>query len=409
MRRSPAHGEYRRRVRSVAAGMKASGDAVVTNRVPLLILAVSVAYFVIHRTLIAPPTLSDLMVYRTEGMVLRNGGDLYAILPGYPGYGTYPPFAAICFVPLTVLPVGVVKVGSFLVNGAVLLWCSLTACRLATADAATARRTALVVTAIALWCEPIYMTLGYGQINLILLALVLWDFSRPADSRTTGIGVGLAAGLKVTALVFVVYLLLTRRFRFAGQAVATFAATLVVSLLVDRSATWNYWTKYLFDSHRVGRLENAVNQTVRGMLVRTDHTIHTSPSEMLLVVVVAIGGLACATLAHRHLGELWGLCACAVTGLLVSPISWSHHWVWCVPIAALLWFHARAWVIPTALVFCSWAVWYIPHKNHLELHLTPLQIAVSGWYVYFGIVFLALTGYRVRRARLAAASGAVVS
>lgn len=393
----------------LASRLAAARAVAASERGPLLVLVASVAYFVVHRTVVAPPTLSDLIVYRTEGMVLRNGGDLYALLPGYPGYGTYPPFAAICFLPLTIVPIALVKIGSFLVNGAALWWCSLTACRLATNDRQLSRRVALVLTAVALWCEPVYMTLGYGQINLILLALVLWDFSRPPGARSTGIGVGVAAGLKVTALVFVGYLLLTRRFAFAGRAVATFAATLLVSFVVDRSATWNYWTKYLFDSHRVGRLENAVNQTVRGMLVRIDHSIHTSPAQLSLVLVVAVLGLACAVGAYRFLGELWGLCACAITGLLVSPISWSHHWVWCVPIAALLWFRARPWVVPTVLVFCSWAVWYIPHKNHLELHLTPLQIAVSGWYVYFGLVFLTLTGYRVREARLATASGAVVS
>ena len=31
-----------------------------------------------------------------------------------------------------------------------------------------------------------------------------------------------------------------------------------------------------------------------------------------------------------------GWLTCALTGLLVSPISWDHHWVWIVPALALL-------------------------------------------------------------------------
>ena len=83
-------------------------------------------------------------------------------------------------------------------------------------------------------------------------------------------------------------------------------------------------------------------------------------------------------LAYRRLGDAWGLPAAAVTGLLVSPISWSHHWVWCVPILALLWCQARVWVIPTLFVFWSYAVWLVPHGDSVELDLDRLEVARSG-------------------------------
>jgi alpha-1,2-mannosyltransferase len=117
---------------------------------------------------------------------------------------------------------------------------------------------------------------------------------------------------------------------------------------------------------------------------------------MLIVVLVLVLGLTIATLAYRRLGDRWGLPACAVTGLLSSPIAWSHHWVWCVPIVALLWVEARRWVIPAVLIFWSFAVWAVPHQNGEELHFSVLQIALSEWYIVFGLGFLALTAYRVR-------------
>jgi len=86
-----------------------------------------------------------------------------------------------------------------------------------------------------------------------------------------------------------------------------------------------------------------------------------------------------------------------VTGLLTSPISWTHHWVWCIPVATLLWFRARVWLIPTVAIFWSYTVWLVPHGRPKELHFTALQIALSGSYVFFGLAFLALTAWRVQR------------
>jgi alpha-1,2-mannosyltransferase len=96
--------------------------------------------------------------------------------------------------------------------------------------------------------------------------------------------------------------------------------------------------------------------------------------------------------------------ACAVTGLLASPISWSHHWVWCVPITVLVWFRARAWLLPTLAVFWSFAVWAIPHEDSVELHFNKIQIALSAWYILYGLAFLGLTGWRIHLARRAPAS-----
>lgn len=375
---------------------------VVTGRRPdlravALLVLLSVALFVGLRLFLAPPRFTDLKVYRAEGMALRKGWDLYGPLPGVHGLTTYPPFAALIFVPASFVPVSVLKVFAVVWNLLLLGLVSWLSCRLAGASGRPAVLAGGVLAAVALWCEPVFITMSYGQVNLLLLALVLWDFTRAPTSRLRGVGVGVAAGLKVTPGILIVYLLLTRRFRAAATAVGALLLTMGLSASVDARATWRYWTDYLFDSHRVGRLENAVNQTIRGWLVRADHTRATRPTELLLVLVVLIAGLACAVLAQRRLGDAWGLPAAAITGLLCSPISWSHHWVWCIPVVALLWFHARWWTLPAVAIFWSFAVWWIPHKNSLELHLSRLQIAVSGWYVVFGLGFLALTAVRVRR------------
>ncbi|MBN9618295.1 MAG: DUF2029 domain-containing protein, partial [Actinobacteria bacterium] len=246
---------------------------VVTGRRPdlravLALLLFSVALFVGLRLFLAPPRFTDLKVYRAEGLALRDGRDLYGPLPGVHGLTTYPPFAALIFVPASFVPVSVLKVFAVVWNLLLLGLVSWQSCRLVGVAGRAAVLAGGVLAAVALWCEPVFITMSYGQINLLLLALVLWDFTRAPTSRWRGVGVGIAAGIKVTPGVLIVYLLLTRRFRAAATAVGALLLTMGLSASVDARATWRYWTDYLFDSHRVGRLENAVNQTVRGWLVR---------------------------------------------------------------------------------------------------------------------------------------------
>lgn len=370
----------------------------------LLLPVASAALLGMLRIFVWPATFSDLKIYQIEGRAILHGWNPYGHLPGMQGYATYPPFAAVLFAVTTPLPVVVLETANFVLTVALLIWVATATGRLIGVPSERALRVGCAVAALAVWSEPVFRTLGYGQINVVLMALVMWDFTRPATSRARGVGIGLAAAIKVTPAIFVVYLLLTRRIRFAATAVATFAAALAVSAAIDFQAVRQYWTDYLFDTGRVGRLENAVNQTIRGFVVRADHTRHTRPTELVIVLAVLIAGMTCAVLASRLSGDGWGVPACAVTGLLASPISWSHHWVWCVPITVLVWFRARRWLLPTLAVFWSFAVWAIPHENSAELHFSKIQIALSAWYILYGLAFLALTGRRVYLAHRAPAS-----
>jgi alpha-1,2-mannosyltransferase len=361
-----------------------------------LAIVVSFGYLIVQRTLVAPASYYDFKVYRAEGMLERHNDDLYQLIPYPRTYATYPPFAALCFVPVTFVPIVVGEFLSVLVNlGFVFVVCALSfRFVFGRRDQVWTIRAVLVSAGIAIWAEPVYTTFGYGQVNLALLALILWDLTRPDSHRYKGIGIGVAAGLKVTPGIFIVYLILTRRFRAAATAIAAFAGTVAVSAIFDAHGTWDYWAKYLFDSSRVGRLENAANQTTRGFLTRLLHTTETRPVELVVAALVLVVGLAIAVAGSRRLGEPWGACACAVTGMLVSPISWSHHWVWCIPIGVLLVSRSRVWAVVCIAVFCSFVIWYVPHENGVELRFARWQILLSGWYVYFGIAFLAGTGWR---------------
>ncbi|MFI6581460.1 glycosyltransferase 87 family protein [Embleya sp. NPDC050493] len=361
-----------------------------------LACAASIGVYLLVRHL-SHPSMVDLVVYRVEGLAVRDGIDLYGPLDTPHGLrATYPPFAALLFVPLTYLPADLLLglgVAANLLLVAVVVRLSM---RLVDPDG---RRLGPWVvpaaTTFAIWFEPVFTTMRYGQVNLAVLAVVLWDFTRPAGARLRGVGLGLVAGIKVTPAVFIVYLLLTGRRREALTAIGTAAGTVLFSAMVLPGATRRFWTDLVFDPERVGRVENAANQSVRGLLTRVTRLFDPGIGGTATIVAVGVLGMLCAVLAHRRRGDAWGLPAAAVAGLLASPISWSHHWVWCVPIAILLWArvrgpHRRGETLLSAglIVFPSFLVWSVPHLPGQEWHLTGFELLRSSCYVAFGVAFL---------------------
>jgi uncharacterized membrane protein YgcG len=105
----------------------------------------------------------------------------------------------------------------------------------------------------------VWQNLTFGQVNLVLMAAVVVDLTRP-ERRSSGVLVGLAAGVKLTPLVFVVLLLLVGRRGAAGRATLTFLATVAVGFVLAPGAAASYWTPGLLDADRVGPPWLAHNQ-----------------------------------------------------------------------------------------------------------------------------------------------------
>ncbi|MFE2742916.1 glycosyltransferase 87 family protein [Streptomyces scopuliridis] len=351
-------------------------------------------------------SMIDLMVYRAEGRTVLDGRDLYAMratsvqLPA-----TYPPFAALLFTPLT-LP-GVPRLRTLATAGNLLLL--VVFARLSLRLTLPADRlprpwvTALWVAAAAVWCEPVWTTLRYGQINLLLAVAVVWDLTRRDGHRWAGAGTGFAAAIKLTPALFAVLFLIVGLVRAREQgwnpwlrraataAVVFCAATLAAAAVLPRDSL-HFWSMTLFETHRVGSAENAANQSLRGVLARLLHTGEPTLWWTATAAAVAVLGLATAVAAALRGERAAAMAVCAATALLISPVSWSHHWVWCVPIALFLWARAGArWALAAALVFCSYALWWVPHgTGRPELAQGAAEMALSALYP---LTAVALIGY----------------
>jgi alpha-1,2-mannosyltransferase len=177
--------------------------------------------------------------------------------------------------------------------------------------------------------------LGYGQVNLLITLLIVGDLSRHDAANSKGAMIGLAAGLKLTPLIFIPYLFCSRRRRAALVALGTFASTVVLGYALLPDAATRFWGGLFLDSRRVGGAFIPGNQSLRGLILRLDPSF-SSGAVVAIAVIVGLVGVALAVLANRRSDEAIGFSLCALTGLLVSPVSWTHHWTLAVPALLLL-------------------------------------------------------------------------
>ncbi len=344
--------------------------------------------------------LIDLRVYRVGGRAWLEGVRLYA--EGFPkpleGPAlpfTYPPVAAFLFSALAVVPW----------TAAVLVWTGLGLALLTAVCLATARevhgagqRAVLVglgAAAASLLLEPVRETLDFGQINLVLMGLVALDCLLPRTRWPRGLLIGFAAAVKLTPAIFVLFFLARRQVGPVVTAIASFTGFGLVGLAVAPTDTRQYWLEALLDPARVGGLAYAGNQSLRGVVHRLGLTgfAETAVWGLLSLGVVVLVWLAVARAGDDRVAALL---AVAVGGLLVSPVSWSHHWVWVVPGLVYLAHRAKPWAGLLALLFLLGPMWWFPREKDLELGWSWWQQVVGNAYVWAGLAALVVL---VRRRR----------
>jgi alpha-1,2-mannosyltransferase len=324
------------------------------------------------------PQPLDLQVYTDGGLIVRHVAPLYD--PGLtsPLYDwsslrgwmfTYTPFAAVVFAVASFIPWQTLVQLSVAGSVAALagsVWVILGPLGYRGRTRAGA---ALLAAGVLLWTEPVQRTLLLGQVNLVLMLLILLDLCLPDETAGRwwkGAGIGIAAGIKLVPLVFIPYLLLTRRFRQAATASGVFCATIALGFAVIPRDSTNWWLDGVFtQTRRIGFPGVMQNQSLNGIITRFAGSVAGArPAWLAAAVIVAVAGIACAAALHRAGQPVLGILACALTGLLVSPISWDHHWVWIAPgLVVMAHFAIRAWqagqrraaVSLSALTIVVWA------------------------------------------------------
>ncbi|TCC03938.1 glycosyltransferase 87 family protein [Kribbella soli] len=340
---------------------------------------------------------SDLRVYVVAARAFLHGQDIYTAHLAFPkelalGF-TYPPFAALVFTPVAALGTGTGRVVMTLVNASCLLAIGVLMTRALRPAWSRERVLALGfgVGALGLTLEPVRSTFALGQVNLILLVLLLVDLLGRTPRRFRGVLIGVATGIKLTPGIFILYLLVTRRFREAAVAIGTTAGTMLIGVVVMPDASRQFWTHYIFDPSRPGPTHFISNQAWRGVFARVAGGVEGIGPIWLLAVALTV---AVGCYAARRLDRLDGILVTALVGLLVSPISWSGHWVWALPICAVLWFRRRSalamvWTVVTVFGF----PWLAPNHDDREYHLHGFGLVLGNAYAVLAAITILHAAY----------------
>ena len=364
----------------------------------------------------------DLEVYRVGGQTWLAGLELYsrqfpAPFPGPALPFIYPPFAAILFSVLVFVPWNV-AVACFLLASlaALYLSCVVVAQCLERHRLDQRHLVALLGAAatatILVWAEPVRQTLGFGQINLLLMLLVAADCLVRHPRWPRGTLIGITAAIKLTPALFLLFFIARRQWRPVIVATASFLSAGLLALALAPADSVQYWRHTMFDlNNRVG-VAHYTNQSLRGMLHRfgLDSGLESALWFGLSLITVGCAWLVAARL--RAWGEdVLALLVIAAAGLLASPLSWSHHWVWIAPALVALssaWLRSRntylvVLIAVVAAIFGIGPHALLPHDSDRELTWTWWQHLVGNSYVW---IAAALLGWALHRARATASRGA---
>lgn len=368
----------------------------------------------------------DLEVYRFGVQAWLSGGDMYGPLPETSGRIAlpfiYPPFAALVMTPLAVVPWDVAWVGllalSVLALGTTLY---VVARRLwprggrggALSTASIALPLALAVTpgtpidfdtptdGMPLALDPVLQTIEFGQINLVLMALVALDCLVDHPRWPRGALIGIAAAIKLTPAAFVLFFLLRRDARAAVTAVVSGMVATGIGFAVAPRESVAFWL-----GNPAGGVSGSpffTNQTFQAVLVRAGLE---GPARTAGWLLLSVALLAIAVPVVRRAPAPLALVALSGAALLASPTSWSHHWVWVAPallVAAVSAWRARSvgWAVATVAAGAVFVVaphrLGLPRAGEVELGWSAWQQVVGSTYVWFTVLLMVAMFLRWRR------------
>jgi alpha-1,2-mannosyltransferase len=364
-------------------------------------LALSAA-FVMHAYLVDFPGelwQLDLEVYRDGGVSLLTGRPLYEWLTGAPQFlpFTYPPFSAVMMVPLALVP--------FSVAGWLWSMMQVWLVWLATGLAFRpfldrfAHRAPLVqglVAAGLLLLRPVTDGIRFGQVNAVVVTLCLADaVRRHGQWAPSGTLTGLAAAVKLTPATFWLHYAAARRWRTLATSMGAAAVATLVAAAISPSASLAYWTDAVLDPTRLGPNDGVSNQSMRGVLMRVgprDPRLQTLVWVLLVVAVLGLGLRVSVRL--DRLGEpVAVVAAVAMVAVLVSPVSWVHHWHWGIAVIAALLGDGRrrrsqvAATVATAALYFDLPWWGGSWPGHGPV-VSALGLVVQQSYTIFAVVAL---------------------
>lgn len=350
------------------------------------------------------PYRIDIDVYRLGGQAFLDGVDLYGRLPdtevGANLPFTYPPIAAAMFSFFAIMPLVAASTLLSILSVVGLGWVLALVLRdVMRRPLADALWLALPVLALLSWLGPMRENIEFGQINILLMVLVLTDVLAGRGKPWRGWLTGLAVAIKLTPAVFLVYFLLRRDWRSLIMTVVSFVVYTAIGFALRPADSVEYWTKALRDTDRIGNAGFPSNLSVNGFVHRLGFD-GTAASIGWFVVSTAVG-LAIMWVAWKLLQADQKAAAALVVGLIAlfcSPVSWGHHWVWALPLLVVFAVWGAQGIAPRiawlvllvtgAYIFWALPQWWFPSSEGETPDWNILQQLVGSSYLVWAAISL---------------------
>src|ERR1700730_7380189 len=371
----------------------------------LWLVAAAAMYYVASDLFGHIPYRIDIDIYQMGGRAwldnqpLYRGDVLFHTPIGLNLPFTYPPLAAIVFCPFSWLHMPAAGVAITLLTLVLLIVSTvivLTGLDVWNASAvlpgpAWLRRLwlAVIIAAAATpWLEPIASNFAFGQINVVLMTLVIADCVPRRTAWPRGLLLGLGIALKLTPAVFLLYFLLNRDRRAALTSLAAFLAATLAGFALAWHDSWRYWTSTIHNTDRIGAATLNTNQNIAGALARLGLSEHAGFLPWVAACLLVLALTLWATRRVLRAGESTMAVICiALFGLVVSPVSWSHHWVWMLPAvlvtAVLGWRRRNAALAAVSAAGVALMVW-----TPIDLLPKHHELGAVWWRQFAGVSYL---------------------
>ena len=336
----------------------------------------------------------DLSVFRDAGRAFASGAPLYTEdFPTSSGFRfIYPPFAAVLFAPMAWVSTHLLQTVWAVLNIAAVWWILRTTLdRLAVGNPG---RLSILVLGPALLLEPVRENFAFGQVNILLMALVVADCLRATPARLRGAFVGLAAAIKLTPAGYALALLARRDRTAVLTAVATFVVSAAVAFLLLPRDSAHFWATEFFRDDRAGGHDFSRNQALTGPLARLglDGTLK-DVIWLTAAAAIAVASFWAARRFARSGEHVVSLGVVALAVLLAAPFAVNHHWVYCILLVPLLLAaRYRGWRPMLAVAFTAFLVG--PHVALDDAASAPawqaigLQVIGNAQFLCAGALFI---------------------
>ena len=194
----------------------------------------------------------------------------------------------------------------------------------------------MLLSGLTFMAFPTKFTIGMGQLNLLVLFLIVYGLWLAKQKKfiSTGVLLGAALSIKFSPVFLPFYFLLRLNKKVLSGMILTFLITLLLVVIFVPYHTYTYYILKIFPDFVVSswKLEY-YNQSLSGVIGRSVGTGAGAGYLKTIITLVAVSVTFWVILKNKQkdfLSTLIVIGTLITLSLLFNTFSWQHHFVWTI-------------------------------------------------------------------------------